>query len=95
MADLASGLKALAAQVLDHSYSYESFGSWWVILRYRGIPFRIVFDGRDGRVVIQRSDSRKPPYDWEVAVWERAVGRETEWNLHDLVEAMRAQAAAS
>ena len=71
MARLAGRLSAVPAQVLDHSYSYESFGSWWAILLVKGTPFRIVFDGREGDVVVERSGIRKAPYAW--SEWRRTM----------------------
>jgi hypothetical protein len=56
----------MPAQVLEHSYTYESFGSWWSIVRFKGIPYRIVLDGRDRELVVERSFSPRPPYDWSV-----------------------------
>ncbi len=63
-------LKALPAQILDHSYSYESFGSWAVSFRYKGRSLRLVFDGRDNAYSLACSASRKPPHSWTV-VWRR------------------------
>lgn len=63
-------LKALPAQVLDHAYSYESFGSWTVTIRYKGAPLRLVFDGRDNAYTLDRSASQKPPYLW-AQVWRQ------------------------
>lgn len=68
MGRFATALKALPAQVLDHSYSYESFGSWTVTIRYKGWPLRLVFDGRDQEFCLERSTGHKPPYVWSL-VW--------------------------
>jgi hypothetical protein len=83
MARFATALKALPAQVLEHSYSYDSFGSWWTVVRCNGFPLRVVFDGRDRELVLEASEARKPPYTWGVAVWrkttapgESAIGEE-------------------
>ena len=94
MADFATELKSLPAQVLEHSYSYESFGSWWVTVRCRGISFRIVFDGKEGQLEIQRSASKTPPYAWGGAVWEHAIRPDTDLELRDLIDAMRASVEA-
>lgn len=64
MARLAGHLSAVPAQVLEHSYSYQSSGSWWSILLVEGTPFRIVLDGREGDVVVERSDTKEAPYEW-------------------------------
>ncbi len=47
MARAAAVLKPLSAQVLEHSYQYEVFGSWYTTIRCRGRVFRVVFDGRE------------------------------------------------
>jgi hypothetical protein len=93
MAEFASALKALPAQVLEHDYSYEAFGSWSMAVRYRGVPLRVVFDGKDGHVSVQRSASRNAPYVWEAPTWEQAVGPDA-LRLRDLVEVVRTIAAA-
>jgi len=64
-------LKALPAQVLAHSYSYESFGSWTATIRYRGTPLRLLFDGRDNTYSLDRSASQKPPYAW-AEIWRES-----------------------
>jgi hypothetical protein len=53
---LATTLKDLPAQVLDHAYFYEAFGSWSMTIRYKGCLLRLTFDGS--------------PYAWS-SVWNR------------------------
>lgn len=69
MARLYLRLGAVPAQLLEHSYSPQSFGSWWSIVRVMGLPFRVVFDGRDGTLVVERSGTTKEPYEW--SEWRR------------------------
>lgn len=64
MVRLAEHFKMVPAQLLEHSYSYQSFGSWWSLLLVNGQPVRIVFDGREGVMIVERSSTRKAPYDW-------------------------------
>jgi hypothetical protein len=73
LAALATALKTLPAQVLDSTYSYESFGSWSITLRCKGITLRAVHDGRDREVSLQRSRTRKPPHEWEEPLWRRPL----------------------
>ena len=73
LATFATALKAIAAQVLDSEYSYESFGSWSITLRCKGITLRVVHDGRDREVTLQRSRTRKPPHEWEEPLWRRTI----------------------
>ena len=54
MSALAKALKPLPAQILEHCYHYSSFGSWWLVLRHRGIPLRVVFDGKELTLRIER-----------------------------------------
>jgi hypothetical protein len=62
LAKLGQALKALPAQVLDHHYTYESFGSWSLVLRYQGRVGRVVYDGREDRLTLNWSKDRDPPY---------------------------------
>jgi hypothetical protein len=64
MARLAESFRELPAQVEQHSYSYESFGSWAVIVRFKDVRLRVSFDGRDSVCFVERSESRKPPDKW-------------------------------
>jgi hypothetical protein len=61
-------LKALPAECFEHTYSREAFGSWALTLRHKGEAFRVVCDGRERELIVERSASRKPPYGWERAV---------------------------
>jgi hypothetical protein len=73
LAVFATALKAVPAQILDSAYSYESFGSWSITLRCKGITLRAVHDGRDREVSLQRSRTRKPPHEWEEPLWRRPL----------------------
>jgi hypothetical protein len=64
MSRLARALKPLPAQVLDHNYSYESFGSWYVVVRHKGRVGQLIFDGRDNHLGLRWSADRKPPYQY-------------------------------
>jgi len=71
MEELAEALRALPAQICDHSYSYESFGSWATVIRCKGVRLRLVFEGRDHEYRLERSPSRKPPDEWCETGWRR------------------------
>ena len=73
MVQLVAALKSLPVQVLGHWYSYECFGSWTMDLRFKGAAFRILGDGRDGVLTLQRSTSKQRPYDWDQLIWERPI----------------------
>src|SRR5262245_29740614 len=55
MVGLAEDLRTLPAQVLEHSYHHEAFGSWELTVRRRGQTFRIVFDGKEREVRLERA----------------------------------------
>ncbi len=73
MADLATAAKAIPAQVLESDYSCESFGSWSITLRCRGTTVRVVYDGKEHEVSMQRSRTRKAPHEWDGALWRRPL----------------------
>jgi hypothetical protein len=87
-AELATALKSLPAQILEHQYSYEGFGSWWATVRHRGVCYRIVLDGRDGQVSIECSSSEaiRP---WDKTLWERSVGVGSQLPVAEVVGAIR------
>jgi hypothetical protein len=94
MARLVKALGGLAAQMLEHGYSYESFGSWWSIFRFKGIPFRVGFDGRDREVGIERSKGLKAPYEWsEISRRTLDTGAADALERH-LVDALKGTASA-
>lgn len=70
MLHLANELKALRAQVMECKYSYESFGSWWLTFRRSGVTYRLVLDGKEGSLTMQKSQSRKHPHLWSEPFWE-------------------------
>lgn len=93
MKELALGLKALPAQVLDHKYSYESFGSWSLLFRYKGRPFRIVFDGKEEKCALERGVGRKAPYDWQCTLWEKNCATFDLLSVADLIAVVRDEGA--
>jgi hypothetical protein len=62
MSRLGHALKALPAQILDHRYSYELFGSWCVVIRYKGKVAQFSYDGKENYLGVRRSPDRKHPY---------------------------------
>ena len=57
MVMLADELRSLPAQILEHTYNYSAFGTWWTIVQRKGITFRIVFDGKEGQVSLEQATS--------------------------------------
>ena len=70
MRELTRALQELPAQILAHEYKYESFGSWYVTLRYSGRVAQLVYDGREGSLALRRTADRKPPYGFGPDEWE-------------------------
>jgi len=54
MVNIASALAGFSAQILQQHYHYESFGSWWFSFRFKGQELRVVFDGKDGSLSLQK-----------------------------------------
>jgi hypothetical protein len=94
MARLATNLKAVPVQVLEHGYHYEAFGSWSLVVRCKGTPLRVVFDGREAEYRIERSTSRKNPYRWEQPVWRHASGSDSDGDRANLLTAIVRLSAA-
>jgi hypothetical protein len=64
MSRLARALKALPAQLLEHRYLGDTFGSWYVVIRHSGRVSELSYDGRDDYLALRRSLDRKPPYSY-------------------------------
>ncbi len=86
MTAIATALKPLPAEILEHCFNYSSFGSWWLVVRHRGIPIRVVFDGREQMLTIERSSSRDEPSSWQTVVSEQQIGAAV--NDGDLMKAI-------
>jgi hypothetical protein len=76
MERLALALKALTAQLLEHQYSYESFGNWSIVLKHKGHVAQVTFGGRGKHVGLRRSTDRKPPYSYGA---EHTIGEGSEF----------------
>ena len=74
MSRLAVALKGLPAQILEHRYFGESFGSWYVVIRHGGRVSQLTYDGRDDFLSLRRSSDRKSPYSFGS---EQSVGAGT------------------
>lgn len=79
MAEMSSRLKTLSAQILEHEYMYHAFGSWLFIYERGGKKFRIVLDGRDDFLYLQKAaaefdsgieNSAKWVTEWEDAAYK-------------------------
>ena len=65
---------AIPAEVREHSWSCDAFGSWSV-LRCGGRAVRVLWDGKEDELVVERAVSRTAPYEWQsVASWASKTG---------------------
>jgi hypothetical protein len=69
MSRFAAQLANLPAQILDHAYTYASYGSWTVTFRRRGRLFRLRYAGRAQTHTLERSTSAHSPHTWK-PVWK-------------------------
>lgn len=58
MLELLAALERLPAEIQEHSFNARSFGSWHVVVRCRGVRFRLAYHGRDREWTLERSLSR-------------------------------------
>jgi hypothetical protein len=90
MADLASQLTGLPAEVLEHEYSCSHFGSWWLTVRRNGISYRIVFDGKERQVTFEREAPGGPAGTWSaIATWAASSGDQPQL-IREIVARLRA-----
>lgn len=59
---LVRSLQEMPAQLLEHHYSEEAFGSWYVVVRHEGRVSRVAFDGKEKHMCISYSVDRQSPY---------------------------------
>lgn len=93
MKKLAARLAELPAEIRLHEYDPEAFGSWWVVLRFKGDRFRLSYDGRDSELTLERSDARRAPDVWGPHVW-RSPTLEGEAFFSGVIGALRAAVAS-
>jgi len=73
-------IREVACSVLEHHYNYSHFGSWWTVVRRKGCNFRIVFDGKDNLLVLQRECSTSAADSWEMlGSWSAPHGEDDNW----------------
>jgi hypothetical protein len=57
-------LRELDITIEEARSTPESFGSWFIRATAKGKLIRIVWDGRDGALIIQEPSPRGAPSDW-------------------------------
>ena len=70
MARVAKDLKSFGIQMLEASYAYKSFGSWWFAYQIKGENYRVVWDGRDGSLRLDADNGFKAPFSYQ---WTEVV----------------------
>ncbi len=88
MSQLARSLKDLPAEVLEHQYSNQSFGSWMMTIRYKGHVLPVRFDGRESEYAIETSSTRNPPHSWSV-IWHNGADRDGDNFSGTITDAIR------
>ena len=84
MNQLASKLKILSAQILEHSYQYDSFGTWWIDISLKSEEiFRLFFDGKDRALSLYKLPKGGATKSWQPAassswneVWKKTQGED-------------------
>jgi hypothetical protein len=90
MAKLAGDLGTIPARILAHEYRHDAFGSWWTTVRRRGDIFRIVFDGKERELRLERATESGQAESWEdLGSWS-AGGRDSAHLLSEVVSRLRA-----
>jgi hypothetical protein len=89
MAKLAGDLGTIAARILAHEYRHDAFGSWWMTVQRRGDIFRIVFDGKERELRLERATESGQAESWEdLGSWS-AGDRDSEHLLPEVVSRLR------
>src|SRR5436190_20930375 len=69
MKSVASYLRSVDVQMLEQEYHYRTFGSWSFVIQIKGDNFRIVWDGRDGELLLNSDEGYKAPFGYEWIDW--------------------------
>ena len=73
MTVLSRKMSSIPVLILEQSYSYKDFGSWWFSYNKDGKNYRVVFDGRDNILRVDTQDGK----DW-ITEGEIQIQSETE-----------------
>jgi hypothetical protein len=89
MVQVADHLRALPAQILEHHYQYDAFGSWWTTLKRRGQLFRVVFDGKERELRLERATGGRRT-EWRPVFSRLAGDTDAGQALRDIINELRA-----
>lgn len=71
-------LNEAGVKLLEHKYAYESFGSWIIKVMFKGERYRMIYDGRDACVYLQKNMELGLKEDWyELPVSAKAQSTES------------------
>ncbi len=91
MTRLAARCRAMRAQVLEHSYQYSAFGSWFFHFDFRGGLYRVVHDVRESDLTLERAaDPRRR--DYKVVALQHPVGPDPESVVNGMLDDLAAAA---
>jgi hypothetical protein len=90
MAKRAGDLATIPARILAHEYRHDAFGSWWTTVRRRGDVFRIVFDGKERELRLERATESGQAESWEDLCSWSAGDRDGAHLLSEVVSRLRA-----
>ncbi len=62
MVVLATKLALLQVLILEQTYNNEAFGSWWFSYKKNDLKYRVVFDGRDRLLSVDKQINN----DWKL-----------------------------
>jgi hypothetical protein len=94
MREVARTLASLPAEVLEHEYYPQVFGSWYLEFRFEGRLFRVVFDAKDRACWLSRRvKPRFRRHRWEPTSWEWVGSADEPFPVEDLLAAVRREAA--
>ena len=83
MARVARRCRGMQAQILEHVYQHSAGGSWLLYFNFRGVLYRVVLDGRESALTLERAaDPRRQDF---AVVETRRPGKE---DLEFLVDGM-------
>lgn len=78
MLDISVRFNEAGVQLLEHKYAYASFGSWITRVMFKGERYRLIYDGRDGCVNLDKNEGMWPKEDWhELPVSAKARSTES------------------
>jgi len=78
MLDISVRLNEAGVKLLEHKYAYESFGSWIIKVMFKGERYRMIYDGRDACVYLQKNMELGLKEDWhELPVSAKAQSTES------------------